>query len=158
MKKWSLIIVTMLLVVFIFSTLNASAGRPDPAGTIQCNMNIATEGAGWYGNIEDCELEGDVEFHAVLEEYFFPGNTWHYVETFIIHPTGGGELTGKDYGVWNVATLKFRANGWISGASEEWSDYVGYHFQEMGTTTPLEVKPVVADNTMVKLAPAGGRR
>jgi hypothetical protein len=158
MKKWVLIVVTMLLVVFAFSALTASAGRPDPAGTIRCITNIAYDGNYWSGTVEGCELEGTVEYHAVIEEYFFPGNTMHFVETFIFHPASGGELYGKDYGVWNMSTLKFRANGWINDATEEWSDFVGYHFQEMGTTTSPDALPVVADDTQVKIAPAIGRR
>jgi len=158
MKKWILILLTMLLVVFVFSALTASAGRPDPAGTIHCTTDITTDGGPWFGTIEGCLLEGTVEYHAVEEEYFFPGHTMHFVETFIIHPASGGELYGKQYGVWNLSTLKFRANGWINDATGEWEEFVGYHYQEMGTTTNPDVLPISTENTTLRIAPASGRR
>lgn len=158
MKKWILIVVTILLVVFVFSALTASAGRPDPVGTIHCETNISTDGDFWFGTIEGCIFEGTVEYHSVDEEYFFPGHTMHFVETIIIRPAGGGELYGKHYGVWNMSTLKFRTSGWIKDATDEWAEFIGYHVQEMGTTTDPDVLPISTENTILRLAPARGRR
>ena len=44
-------------------------------------------------------------------------------------------MLGNDKGIWNVATFKFRAQGWITDASTSLTDFVGYRYFEMGTTT-----------------------
>ncbi len=159
MKKWILVIVTMLMVVLIFSAMTASAERPDPVGTFECTADLywGVAQGHWTGTVRECELEGTLEAYAVLEEYFLPGNTMHYVETFVIYPTGGGEIHGKHYGVWNFSTWKFRDHGSITDASEQWSHLVGYQTRQMGTTTP-EADEVWADDTLMKFIPAGGRR
>lgn len=159
MKKWMIVIVTMLIVVFVFSAMTAAAGRPDPVGTFDCTVDLywSVDVGHWTGTVSDCELAGNIEAFAVLEEYFLPGNTMHYVEIFDIYPTSGGEVHGKHYGVWNFSTWKFRDHGGITAASGQWSYLVGYKTLQIGTTTP-EADEVWADDALMMFIPAGGRR
>ena len=116
------------------------------------------DGSYWSGTVNGCSLVGTVAYWAVLSEYFDAGSTLHFTETFTIWPSIGGEIHGRHDGVWNSSTFKFRANGWITDASEEWSHLVGYKSFEMGTTTSLDVLPVYAENTTMRLAPANAPR
>ena len=157
MKKRSLKIIVVLIVMFLFvPILVVSAESNAP---VECVLDITyaeyePEVFYWLGTLADCELAGTIKFVAVDEEYAFPGKTMHFVELFTIKPDIGGEITGKNWGVWNLSTLKFRANGWVLDASQEWEHLVGAKYHEMGTTTNPEYLPIFAPDGAMRLVPA----
>ncbi len=53
--------------------------------------------------------------------------------------------------VWNFATFKFRANGWVTKASPQWAGLVGAKFHEMGTTSDPAFWPVTGFGTEMTL-------
>jgi hypothetical protein len=88
------------------------------------------------------DIDGTMYVHGDESvEWFFPGKTEHFFETWITYPDSGGWFSGTDGGVWSFVTFKFRANGWVTDASPEWRRLVGYKFHEVGTTT----NPFIAD-------------
>ena len=165
MNKRTLILLAVLMVALLFVSFSTVLAKPDKPGSIDCVLDITfkehTPGNWhWLGTISgpECTVAGTIEFYAVPEEYFTSGKTIHFVETFIIRPDGGGEIHGKNYGVWNLSTFKFRANGWVKDASPEWAHLVGYKYHEMGVTstdtsnTPPD--PIYAPDGWAKLVPA----
>lgn len=165
MKKGTWLLITVLVVALLFASLSVVFAKPDEPGSIDCVLDITFDDHQpdtwyWLGTLSgpECTVEGEIEFHAVHEEYFTSGKTIHFVETFIIRPEGGGEIHGKNYGVWNLSTFKFRANGWILDASPAWAHLVGYKYHELGTTstgtanTPPD--PIYAPDGWAKLVPA----
>ena len=140
MKRKSLILIMVLMIALLFSSITAASAKPNASPLIKCVVDIQTSPPGvkpdWYGTIEgeECSIAGTVTFNET-DENFDAGKSGHFFEEFTIKPYSGGEIHGEDNGVWNFSTFKFRANGRVTGASEEWADLVGYKFHEMGRTT-----------------------
>ncbi len=65
----------------------------------------------------------------------FPGSTEHYLETWVIKPTGGGEIRLYQEGVWNFKTGRFRSNGMVTAASGGWEYLIGCNVHVRGVTT-----------------------
>jgi hypothetical protein len=79
----------------------------------------------------------------------------HFVEEFTIWPSDGGEIYGKDWGVWNMTTFKFRAQGWVTDASDEWAHLVGSRYHEIGVTSnPDDGLPITAPDGQMHIAPS----
>ena len=149
----------LMIVLALLATVSISAVSAEPTAPIECVLDITYDEyeSGvfyWLGTLADCELAGTIKFVAVDEEYAFPGKTMHFVELFTIKPDIGGEITGKNWGVWNFSTLKFRANGWVLDASPEWEHLVGAKYHEMGTTTNPEYLPIFAPDGAMRLVSA----
>jgi hypothetical protein len=144
MKKGSLKLIAVLIVMLMFVPISVvSAGSNAP---IECVLDITydeyeTGVFYWLGRLDDCDLAGTIRFDAVPEEYATSGKTMHFVEEFTIEPDSGGWIKGKNWGVWNFSTFKFRANGWVRITSDEWEHLVGAKYHEMGTTTPYYSEP-----------------
>jgi hypothetical protein len=163
MKKRSLKLIVVLIVALL--VIPVSAVSADSNGPYECVLDITYDQHDpenepgvfyWLGTLSDCDLAGAIRFDAVPEEYAYPGKTMHFVEEFIIWPDSGGEIKGKNWGVWNLSTFKFRANGWVRETSPEWADLVGAKYHEIGTTTPFtgtEI-PIFAPDGAMKLVPA----
>jgi hypothetical protein len=160
MKKRSWLLILLLMVAILFASISVVAAKPDSPGAIQCDLNITLDdyddGTYWNGRVDgdECEIAGRIRFFAVREEYACPGDTIHFVETFIIEPDSGGSIEGKNWGVWNLNTGQFRSHGWVM-ASEEYPDLVGNQYHEMGTTstTDLSERPIYATDGNMKLVP-----
>ena len=159
MKKKLFVLMMVLALLATVSILTVSAKSNGP---IECVLDITWDdhdGTGdnyWLGTLAGCELEGAIKFVAVPEEYAEPGKALHFVEEFTINPILGGEIKGKNWGVWNFSTFKFRANGWVRETSTEWEHLVGAKYHEMGTTTPFTGSeiPILAPDGAMKLVPA----
>jgi hypothetical protein len=146
MKKGSLILITVLMVAILFVAFSAVSAGSHNSGAIHCDLNIDYTGLFWEGTVsgDDCAVAGAIRFDSIDHEYRFRPNpenlkTMHFVEQFTIWPgsdvLGGDEwITGKNCGLWNFSTFKYRAHGWVMDASEEWADLVGSQYQEMGVT------------------------
>jgi hypothetical protein len=161
MKKRSLLLITVLMVAFSFVSSSAVAAQPSGSGTIECVLDITYDNYGdgfyWYGTVtgSECSVEGTIRFDAVREEYFDAGKTMHFVEEFTIEPSSGGVIKGKNWGVWNLTTFKFRAYGWVREASDEWAHLVGSHYHEMGrTSNPADGIPITAPDGKMRIAPS----
>jgi hypothetical protein len=135
----------------------AVAARPSAAGTIECVLDITYNGLFWLGTVSgpECSVAGTIRFDAVPEEYSYPGKTMHFVEEFTIRPDAGGVIYGKNWGVWNMSTFKYRAQGWVREASDEWAYLVGSQYHEMGkTSNPDDGLPLLAPDGKMKIAPS----
>lgn len=159
MKKVSLIVLALIILVFLFASISAVSAQPN--APIACVLDITYDdyigpGEGyWLGTVTGCSIEGTIRFDAVPEEYFDAGKTTHFVEEFTIEPYSGGVIKGKNWGVWNFSTFKFRANGWVTDASAEWAHLVGFKYHEMGTTSnPADGLPLTAPDGTMRLVPA----
>jgi hypothetical protein len=151
MKKRSLILMTVLLLALLSSSVPAVSAQSD--APIECMINLTFDpdvGPFWDGTVSGCSLQGLIRIWET-DENFFPGKTEHFFEIFTIWPESGGVINGVDAGVWNFKTFKFRANGWITSASEGWDYLVGYKFHEMGRTSDPSVMPMTAPNTAMTL-------
>jgi len=87
----------------------------------------------WKGTITG-DITGTVYFWEIWEKNYVVGSTEHFFEDFYID-LGNGWISGHDTGVWNFATFKYRAYGWVTAASENYADMIGNFFFEEGTTT-----------------------
>jgi hypothetical protein len=167
MKERRLLGVTVLMVAFLLVSSSAVAAQPSGSRAIECVLDITYNvwpeesywGSGeyWSGTVTGpgCSIEGPIKFEAVEDEYFYPRGTMHFVEVFTIHPDSGGEIHGKDWGVWNYSTFKFRANGWITEASDEWAHLVGSRYHEIGWTSSLDDGlPLTTSDGQMHIAPS----
>ena len=165
MKARRLLLVTVLMVALLFVSSLAVAAQPSESAAIKCGLDITYAvwpeesywGAGeyWAGTVTGprCSVAGNIKF--VEEEPSFPGNTMHFVEVFTIHPDSGGSIEGKDWGVWNFSTFKFRAQGWVTDASPEWEHLVGSRYHEIGVTSnPAVPGPITAPDGEMHIAPS----
>ena len=144
MKNKLVVVVTILMLVLLFSSIDAVSAQPKESALIECVINIHTPIPGipqetdWFGEVEGCSLDGTISFNEQV--YVDPiGKTLHFSEDFKIMPASGGEIIGYDLGVWNLTTGKFRSNGYVTSASDEWADLVGYKFHEMGVTDSTDL-------------------
>jgi len=156
MKRRLVILIAALTLMLTFVWISAVSAEPSESAAIACVLDITLDdypdGTYWLGTLDDCVLEGAIEFHSVDEEYRFLPNVWHFVEEFTIRPATGGEIYGKNWGEWNLKSAKFRAHGWVTDASDEWTDLIGSMYHEMGvtSTTDVSVRPITApDGSMI---------
>jgi hypothetical protein len=99
----------------------------------------------WRGEITG-EITGTCYFWETEKNYVV-GKTEHFFEDFYI-ALGDGWVSGHDEGVWNFATFKYRANGWLTAASENYAYLIGSKLHEEGTTTnPNAGLPIVGIGT-----------
>jgi len=149
----------LMIVLAMLATVSISAASAKSDGPIDCVLDITYNEYEpgvlyWLGTLADCELAGTIRFDAVPEEYAEAGKTLHFVEEFTLHPYSGGEIKGKNWGVWNFSTFKFRANGWVRETSPEWAHLVGSKYHEVGRTSPYFGEP----EDLPILAPGGASR
>jgi hypothetical protein len=165
MRKKSWLLITALVAAFLLVSSSAAAARPSASGTIECVLDITYDEYEpdvfyWLGTVTgpECDVEGTIRFDAVSEEYFNAGKTVHFVEEFTIEPYDGdgGVIKGKNWGVWNLSTFKYRASGWVREASPEWEHLVGAHYHEVGVTAdPAAGLPIVTfPGGWMKIAPS----
>lgn len=160
MKKRSLLLITVLVAASLFVSSLVVAAQPSAPGTIECVLDITYDDYGgetyWLGTVTGpgCSVEGTIRFDAVPTEYFNAGETVHFVEEFTIEPYSGGVIRGKNWGLWNLSTLKYRATGWVREASGDWAHLVGSQYHEMGRTSDPAVMPITAPDGKMRIAPA----
>lgn len=161
MNKNLLILIILLTAALLLTSISVVSAKPNEPGTIDCVLDITydvyEDGTYWKGTVEgpECSVAGTIKFFAVDEEYFDAGKTTHFVEEFIIEPYSGGFIEGKNWGVWNFSTFKYRANGWIKETSPQWEHLIGAKYHEMGTTSDLaDGLPLTAPGGQAKIVPA----
>jgi len=168
MKKRSLIWSTIAMVaILLFALSSCVSASQEDTEAIECELNINYTGAFWEGTVSGpkCGVTGDIRFTAVNEEHNFQLNpedlhAMQFVEELTLWPGGYGEdadwIKGKNCGVWNFSTFKFRADGWVTEVSDEdqWGYLVGAQYHEMGVTSDPEVDPNPDDDYTI-YAPGG---
>lgn len=168
MRKRSLILLTMAMVaILLFAFSSAVSASQDNAGAITCKLDINYTGAFWFGTVSGpkCSVTGDIRFDAILEEYNFRPNpedlhVMQFVEEFTLWPGGYAKdapwIKGKNCGVWNFSTFKYRAHGWVTDVSDEdqMGHLVGAQYHEMGITSDPAVDPIPGDDYII-YAPGG---
>lgn len=162
MKKVSLIPVTVLMVALSFVLISVVSAQSDQSALIECTIDIVVDewedGIYWRGPVTGCSLEGTVQFHENPDRLFTPNGTMaHFYELFTIYPDSGGHITGYNNGIWNFANFNFRAQGFVTDASDEWAHLIGAKYHEMGTTSdpgPEFALPIYAFDTHMTIVPA----
>jgi len=99
----------------------------------EAGPNHPNEYVYWKGQITG-DITGTVYFWENWEKNYVVGKVEHFFEEFYID-LGNGWVSGYDKGVWNFATFKFRAHGFVTAASENYAYMIGNVFFEEGTTT-----------------------
>jgi hypothetical protein len=151
MKKRTFILIMALVLILLFLSMTAVSAQPNKP--MECVVDAAfdpgVDPQCWHGMVSGCPIAGEV---TICENpAIFPGKTEHFFEEFTIH-TGQGDIYGIDAGVWNFATFKFRANGWVTSATGDWAYLVGYKLHEMGTSSnPDDGFPVTITNAEMTL-------
>jgi|GEM_PF-2836311 len=131
------------VLVLLFTSGGVLAAQSNGPKIIKCDQFIALyaddDPIHWRGGLSNCALAGaDVHYYASeTKEYWESGKVAHFYEDFVIKPVTGGYISGYDDGLWTFSTWKFRAEGRVTDASDEWSYLIGYKFHEMGTTDAL---------------------
>jgi len=148
----AVLVLTMLMLVVAFAPA-ASAKTLKCIQTIQFNdWGVAgpnpdhTETGYWMGTISGA-LSGTVYYWENMPDPYIVGNVMHFSEDFYIEFEDGEWVSGYDKGLWNFATFKFRATGWITDASENCEYLIGSKFHEEGFTTSPDVSPIVGTGT-----------
>ena len=130
-KLW--VAVVLVLVMLLTAASVAQAKAP-----LKCEAEFYTDMSMDHWEVA---LTGDVAgtmyvYGDPSREFFFPGKTEHFFETWDVYSDSGEWLfSGNDAGVWSFVTFKFRANGRVTEAAPEWQYLVGHKFHEIGTTT-----------------------
>jgi len=139
-KAFGAVLVGCMLALVFASASVASADESEPLrGGMQISIDLSAADLHWEGPLTG-DIEGTIQFWEHWDENYVVGGTEHFFETFIIM-TDRGTITGMDAGVWNLATFKFRANGWVTDATGDWAYLVGYKMHEIGTTTAFPPPP-----------------
>jgi hypothetical protein len=154
MKKFLVLTLICVLVLPLMWVQPVSAGGKG-LKNISCDQMIVYDwGAGsnhWVGNLSGCPIAGTVEYWET-DLNFSVGKTEHFFEEFLI-TTPTGTISGMEKGIWNFATFKFRAEGWVTKATGEWTYLVGYKFHEMGTTTDPNIGTAIYGPSTMFLTP-----
>ena len=132
---------SIVLLVLAFTLALLQAGSAHAVKPLKCGISITLV---WT----DTEFYWDGSITGEIEGTFiitpdpapsFPGSTEHFLETWVIEPTGGGEILLYQEGVWNFKTGKWRSNGMVTAASEGWEHLIGCNVHVRGMTTlPIE--------------------
>jgi hypothetical protein len=162
MKKGLCALAATLIVAFLF--VSFSTVMADPSGPIACLSDIVWDEHDpvgepgvfyWWGPLYGCELEGFVRYDPDPNHVpTFPGNSYHWYEVFTIYPNSGGEIHGNSAGTVQFSNSEFRANGWVTDASPEWADLIGYKYHEKGTVLQTPPPQLYAPGTLMRLSPA----
>ena len=154
MRKW-LAVASVAVLVLLLTSASTPSTATRSNNPISCVIDIQFDcvdgDCAWRGPITGCILSpGTIEFRETPLNRV-AGKTEHFFEKFIIYAPGG-TISGDDAGVWNFATFKFRANGWVTAASTPYADLVGAKFHEMGTTSdPDSTWPITGFGTVMTL-------
>ncbi len=135
----------------------ASDDEPEPLlCTFELTFDTDHPELGWVGTVSG-DLEGTLQLNEHFADIFVVGATEHFFEDSVI-ATENGNITGVDKGVWNFGTYKFRATGWVTGATtDEMAYLVGYKMNMMGVTSAFPPTPpdtLVTAMGRIMLAPA----
>lgn len=158
MRKVAVAALAVCMMALVFASVPAVSAASEEDAPMVCSMtatfDLSTPSEPWKGSLTGCAIAGSLLVYE-KPDVFFAGNTEHFFEDFVI-TTSTGVISGVDQGVWDFTTFKFRANGWVTDATGDWSYLVGYKLHESGHTSavpPLEGTLVILSGTMFLVAP-----
>jgi len=127
----------VLLSMVLMPTVSAKTLKFDQIIVVdeyaEAGPNHPDEYVYWKGTITG-GITGTVYFWENWEKNYIVGKVEHFFEEFYID-LGDGWVSGYDKGVWNFATFKYRAHGFVTAASENYAGMIGNFLFEEGTTT-----------------------
>ena len=155
MKKVAVVVLALALSTTLMVVTPAVSAK-----TLKCDQTIYYNDYGgpgphpghlgengyWKGEITGA-LTGTIYFWEKMCDPYIVGKVMHFSEDFYIDLGSGEWVSGYDTGLWNFATLKFRASGWVTAASENCEYLIGCKFHEEGFTTNPDVLPIVGTGT-----------
>jgi hypothetical protein len=127
------ILVLMLAVTFTLTLVPITivqASKP-----LNCDISLTLDlgpPVVWNGVIS-----GDIVGTLVITadpQPSFPGQTEHFLETWVI-TTADGTIALYQDGVWNMKTGRWRSNGMITAASDDWMYLISATMHVRGVTT-----------------------
>jgi hypothetical protein len=157
-------ITKMIAILFLAFVALASAMATVPVSACRClpervrckmsiTIDISLPGAHWIGNLSG-GITGKIEFWENFDgieeipartNIVVPGKIEIFFERFLI-TTDLGTIEGFDVGIWSFKTFKFSAGGYVTNASSEYADLIGFRMNEMGVTSPF---PPIAPATTI---------
>jgi hypothetical protein len=156
MKKGLLLFITALMITLLLASFSTVAAEPNTP--ILCLVDMEYNGAYWEGEVHDCSLAGTIRFDPDPDNpSYFAGKTLHFFELFTIEPESGGVIQGNTAGVGHLyEPFHFRANGWVTDATEPWTHLEGNKYFERGTSTdPLDPSiPLTVEDMVMRIVPA----
>ena len=128
--KRSIALIALAFTLALLPAVTTQAKKP-----LKCEIEIKLDliNFQWIGAIY-----GDIEGTFIITpdpDPSFPGSTEHFLETWVIEPTAGGEIRLYQEGVWNFKTGRWRSNGMVTAASEGWEYLIGCNVHVRGVTT-----------------------
>jgi hypothetical protein len=125
---------------------SADSNEPEPLRcTFELSIDLSLPNPHWQGTVSG-DMEGEMSLYERFADNYVVGATEHFFEDFVIS-TDNGDITGNDMGIWNFATFKFRAHGFVTDATSDGLEYlVGYKAIMTGFTSEF---PPTAPNTIV---------
>jgi len=153
-------LVAVMLAALSVSSMPAVAAQDDEPEPLRCtfemSIDLSVTDPHWQGTVAG-DIEGDIHLWERWSDNYVVGATEHFFEDLVI-VTDQGDIKGWDKGVWNFATFKFRAMGWITETTtEDLSDLVGYKMIMQGFTSEFPPTPpstvVTASGTMMIVPP-----
>ena len=158
LRKTAVATLVVCMVALVFASVPVAAVPPSDSEPLRCDMaatlDLSQADAHWVGPVTGCDIQGTMEVFETPAN-FIVGNSEHFFETFTI-TTSTGVISGVDKGVWDFNTFKFRANGWITDATDDWSYLMGYKLHESGYTSqfpPTQGTIVTLTAAMFLVAP-----
>ncbi|MCB8920536.1 MAG: hypothetical protein H6662_03040 [Ardenticatenaceae bacterium] len=156
MKKGLLMLITALVITLLFASFSTVAAEPN--APILCFVDMEYNGDHWEGEVHECSLKGNIRFDPDPDNpSYLAGKTLHFFELFTIEPDSGGVIQGNTVGVGHLyEPFHFRANGWVTNATEPWTGLIGNKYFEMGTSTdPLDpLIPLTVEDMTMRIVPA----
>jgi len=154
LKKTAIVVSALAMLVLVILVAPAVWAK-----TLKCDQTIyyndygvpgphpyhTAETGYWMGTITGA-LTGTVYFWELTPEPYLVGNVMHFSEDFYID-FGDGWVSGYDKGIWNFATFKFRATGWVTDTSANYAYLLGNKFHEEGITSSPNVLPITGTGT-----------
>ncbi len=148
--------VGVIAVAILFVTASARAASSSQRGVLRSDLAIQWLAPPtpqyWWGGLTG-DITGMVKFLGNPDESgpFSKGVVGHFHEIFWVcigepvttygcqNPEEGSYITGVDEGVYAYASptglWHFMANGWVTGASNDYAYLIGYKYQENGYTS-----------------------
>jgi len=136
-------LIVLLAFTLAFTLLSVPVVPTQAKKPLKCEISITliwTETEFYWDGIITGDIEGT--FIGTPDPLpSFPGSTEHFLETWVIATTDpAGSILLYQEGVWNFKTGKWRSNGMVTLASEDWMHLIGCNVHVRGVTT-LPVEP-----------------
>ena len=159
MRKVLLAVLVACMLSLVVAPVRLASADSDDVEPLLCTFDMSIDLASadpyWSGSISG-DIVGTLEVRERWADNYIVGATEHFFEDNVI-TTDNGNLIGYDKGVWNFATFKFRAMGWVTEATDGMADLEGYKMIMRGFTSDFPPSPpntiVTATGTLMLVPP-----